>query len=129
MTTASTLTAAENVMSLVPDNMKTMDRLPNTPDALLTDEYQVSLGDDSDCETCGWSYNSANFYPTFDDDVPGSWMFTVSVGCYGASSAAWDSDDPHAQLEEAFTVCRGYEQWNARHEQVIRDHLAALSGL
>ena len=48
------------------------------------DAIEIMLGHDSDCETCGWSYNEVTFDPDWED---GRWGLVCSVGCYGGDSA------------------------------------------
>jgi len=39
-----------------------------------------SLGDDSDCESCGWSWNELEF--SIEDEY-NEWNAQARVGCYG----------------------------------------------
>lgn len=41
----------------------------------------LMLGDDSRCETCGWSYNQIEWYLE-DDEI----RLTATIGCYGGES-------------------------------------------
>lgn len=95
--------------------------------ARLTEEYSVALGNDYDCDTCGYTWNSARFDPDWDDDGSGTWMFTVRVGCYGGEHVSSTDPDALATLEELFAMCREYPDWSDSDEQTIRDHLSTLA--
>lgn len=92
----------------------------------LTEEHSVSLGDDYDCDTCGYTWNTARFDPDWDGDGSGTWMFTLSVGCYDGESVSSTTPDALSKLDELLTQCRAYPRWTEADEQLIRGHLAAL---
>lgn len=77
------------------------------------------LGNDSDCETCGWSFNEASFDPHFHDDH--AWEFWYRVGCYGGDSVSWNSDNREEKLNEIFKELRTYPGWPRREEVVVRE--------
>jgi hypothetical protein len=49
-----------------------------------------SLGDNSDCETCGYTYNEVVFQDWKDD---GQYQLYMSVGCYGGDTYTLDEID------------------------------------
>jgi len=86
------------------------------------DEYrgqEWSLGDDSDCDTCGWSYNTAEFDPDWNDK--NAWMFRYSVGCYGGASLSCNDEDREEKLSDMFKHLRQYPGWNRRLDVTIRN--------
>ena len=86
------------------------------------DEYrgkQWDLGDDDYCDTCGSSWNMAEFDPDFNG--PDEWQFSYHVGCYGGDSVSYRSDDREEKLDEMFKYLRQYPGWPRRLDIVIRD--------
>lgn len=61
-----------------------------------------SLGDNSDCETCGYSYNQVVFQDWQDN---GQYQLYMSVGCYGGESYTLD------QLDKLFADIEGFEYY------------------
>lgn len=60
---------------------------------------EVSLGDDSDCELCGWSFNELRY--AFDLST-GVHTLEISLGCYGGERFSTDDKT------DAVAFIRGY---------------------
>ena len=76
-----------------------------------------SLGDDSDCDTCGFTWNEATFDPDWHD--PNEWEFSYRVGCYGGDSLSHYSEDREEKLKEMFDHLRGYPGWSREIEKTV----------
>ncbi len=86
------------------------------------DEYRGqswSLGDDTDCDTCGLSWNEAEFDPDFSDT--NEWSFHYRVGCYGGDGVDYYSENREEKLKEMFADLRTYPGWPRRQENIIRE--------
>jgi hypothetical protein len=75
------------------------------------------LGDDLDCESCGMSWNHAEFIPDFDGIS--KWRFSYSLGCYSGEAVQHGESDIEARLENFFVLLRGYPGWENDYEKVI----------
>jgi hypothetical protein len=85
-------------------------------------EYDTTswmLGDDSDCDTCGWSYNEAEFDPHFSDE--NEWSFHYRVGCYSGDSVSWYDDNREEKLAEMFDHLSIFSGWSRDNEKVVRN--------
>ena len=92
----------------------------------MTEEYEDeyrgkewSLGNDDYCDTCGSSWNMAEFDPHWHDDY--AWEFGYRVGCYGGNSVSYDSDNREEKLNEIFKELRTYPGWPRREEIIVRE--------
>ena len=65
------------------------------------EDIEIMLGDDDDCETCGYSFNRAELRI---DDEEVEWLLMFATGCYGGESVG----APH--FERAFTMLDWYEK-------------------
>lgn len=91
-------------------------------DEFLDDDYDTkswTLGNDYDCDTCGISWNEAEFDPHFHDE--NQWEFYYRVGCYGGDSVSWNSDNREEKLEEMFKELRAYPGWPRRGDVLVRE--------
>lgn len=79
--------------------------------------FSVLLGDDIDCETCGWSFNEAKFFQWSKD---GEWMFQYSVGCYGGDSVTSHEENAMEKLEEIIKHLRTFSGWTIDEERRLR---------
>jgi len=73
-----------------------------------------SLGDDDDCETCGYSYNEVIFNDWEDD---GEYSLLTSIGCYHGQSYTID------EVDKLIDDIRHFELFNEIMEQGIRETL------
>jgi len=78
-----------------------------------------SLGDDSDCETCGITYNEARFDPDFHDD--NKWEFSCRVGCYGGQSVSYSTENREHELNEIFEYLSDFPEWYKEDETTVRN--------
>lgn len=88
----------------------------------LDDDYEIKswmLGNDTDCDTCGMSWNEAQFDPHFSGQ--NRWSFHYRVGCYSGDSVFWDMDGREEKLEEMFADLRTYPGWPRREEAIVRE--------
>lgn len=88
------------------------------------------LGDDTDCETCGGSYNEVSLVIDEDTQRPGKklWSVSIRVGCFGGDSVhGYDTENISEkqlfELEELFVWARKYPLWEASYESEIRQQL------
>ena len=77
------------------------------------------LGDDSDCDTCGGSWNEAQFMPDFHDD--NKWEFRYWVGCYGGKSVSYDTEKREQELNELFEQLSDFPEWKKEYEATVRN--------
>jgi hypothetical protein len=78
-----------------------------------------SLGDDSDCDVCGGSWNEAEFMPDFHDD--NKWEFRYGVGCYGGKSVSYDTEKREQELNEIFEQLSDFPEWKKEYEATVRN--------
>ena len=98
-----------------------MSRIPDL-DEFLEDDYDTKswlLGNDTDCDTCGMSWNEAEFDPHFHDD--NEWELYYRVGCYGGDRVAWNSENREEKLKEMFKELRTYPGWPRMEEVIVRE--------
>lgn len=76
-----------------------------------------SLGDDYDCDTCGFTWNEAEFDPDWHD--PNQWEFSYRVGCYGGDSISFNTEGREEKLKEMFLHLREYPGWNLEAESKV----------
>lgn len=98
-----------------------MSRIPDI-DEFLGDDYDTkswTLGNDTDCETCGMSWNEAEFDPHFSGE--NQWSFHYRVGCYSGASLFWYDEDREEKLKEMFTDLRTFPGWPRRGEVIVRE--------
>ena len=86
-------------------------------------DHTWMLGDDYDCETCGFTWNSLRF-EEWEDDL---WILQMSVGCYGGESV-FSNDENFAVLAEAIIVdCLSYENFSESDADYLRKLIKELS--
>ena len=86
-------------------------------------DHTWMLGDDYDCETCGFTWNSLRL-EDWDDDL---WHLSMSVGCYGGESV-FSNDENFAVLAEAIIVdCLRYENFSESDADYLRKLIKELS--
>jgi hypothetical protein len=78
-----------------------------------------SLGDDSDCDTCGRSWNEAQFMPDFHDD--NKWDFSYRVGCYGGISVSYSTENREQELNGIFEQLSDFSGWSKEDETTVRN--------
>lgn len=96
-----------------------MSRVPDLDEFLDDDGKSWDLGNDYDCDTCGISWNEAEFDPHFSDW--NEWMFSYRVGCTGGDSVMWNAENREEKLNEMFKELRTYPGWPRREEAVVRE--------
>ena len=69
--------------------------------------FSWSLGDDYDCETCGYTWNTLRL-EEFDDNL---WCLDMSVGCYGGESVMSDDENFAVLAENIIVDCLRYENF------------------
>lgn len=75
---------------------------------------EVYLGDDSDCETCGWTYNQV----TVNRNCDSTYDCFESVGCYGGSSVV------EVSWEEALKFLDGFKNVEHIRKRITEENLA-----
>lgn len=96
-----------------------MSRVPDIDYEL--DDYEIkswTLGNDTDCETCGMSWNEAEFDPHFNGE--NKWSFHYRVGCFDGASLFSSDEDREEKLEEMFADLNTFPGWPEDGEKVVR---------
>ena len=86
------------------------------------DEYRgVSwpLGNDTDCETCGITWNEAEFDPDFQG--LNEWSFHYRVGCYSGAGVHYSSENREEELKEMFKDLKTFPGWGKDAEKYVRN--------
>lgn len=81
------------------------------------------LGDDTDCETCGTSYNEVEAW--LDED---EWVVTLRYGCYGGKTVRGlptlvKDKDSRRELKDLFYRARSFPMWSKANERAIKSLL------
>lgn len=84
-------------------------------------QFSWALGDDYDCETCGFTYNEADL--DLDWDESGVWMFSYRAGCYGGESVMGSDPQAAQRLEAILIDLRAFSEWTKEHEHKVRSLL------
>lgn len=95
------------------------------PDIDWIDDYRGEswmLGNDIDCDTCGTSWNEAEFDPDFQG--PNKWSFNYNVGCYGGAGLDYDSENREQKLDEMFEYLSTFPGWSGIQEMAVRTMIA-----
>lgn len=82
--------------------------------------FSWSLGDDYDCETCGYTWNEAELDLDWDGEGQGVWMFGYRTGCYGGNSVTSTQEDAAEKLEVLLKEVSQYPEWSADIEKKVR---------
>lgn len=99
-------------------------------DKFLDDGYDTkswTLGNDYSCDTCGMSWNEAEFDPHFHDK--NQWEFYYRVGCYGGDSVSWNSDNREERLGKMFNDLKRYPKWSRKKDAVVREMIEVCDRL
>ena len=80
--------------------------------------FEVLLGDDYDCETCGMTWNEAFLYRNWNDD--GDWYFGYRAGCYGGNSVLSGEENALDKVDEIVKELREFPNWTIHQESVLR---------
>ena len=90
----------------------------------MSEDYEFSwaLGDDYDCETCGYTWNTLRL-EWFDDNL---WCFSMSVGCYGGESVMSDDENFVALADNIITDCLRYENFSEKDAENARKLIKEL---
>ena len=97
-----------------------MSRLPDLDEFLNNYRGQEwTLGNDTDCETCGISFNEARFDPDFNGD--NHWCFDYNVGCHNGESLYWSDEDREEKLTNMFAYLNTFPGWNKDAEEYVRN--------
>ncbi len=86
-------------------------------DEYPTEVFSVYLNDDTNCESCGPSWNEAKFFQWSKD---GEWMFQYSVGCYGGDSVTSHDENAMGKLDEMVKHLRTFSGWTMDEERRLR---------
>ena len=81
------------------------------------------LGDDSDCDTCGWTWNSLRL-EEWDDDI---WQLVMSVGCYGGESVLTNDPSFKEKAEFIIATCLTYENFSESDADYLHKLIKELS--
>lgn len=86
------------------------------------DDMSWSLGDDYDCETCGYTWNTLRL-TEMDDNL---WTLDMSVGCYGGEYTSTDSPDFEKEAEAIIADCRSYENFSEVEAEEVRNAIKEI---
>lgn len=96
----------------------------------MSEDYGVSLvwslGDDSDCGTCGTSWNEVGL--ELYDEEANTWQLYYRVGCTGGEGALSSQADWNEQVEKIIKHARDYSGFTKDDERELRTRLAAIKG-
>jgi hypothetical protein len=84
------------------------------------------LGDDLDCELCGWSYNEVGL--EFWDEKENIWQLYIRVGCYEGDSVM--SNDPEWKTKSVNIIEQAlmYSMFNEEEANHLRKKIALIKG-
>lgn len=88
--------------------------------------FTWSLGDDDDCDTCGWSYNELGL--ELWDEERGIWQLYMSVGCYGGQSVLSCEDDWDSMVTEIIKDALGYPNFTKNDAKKLQEKIALIKG-
>jgi len=77
------------------------------------------LGNDTDCDTCGITWNQAEFDPDFQG--LNKWSFSYNTGCYHGDSLHYDDENTDQRLAEMFEYLKTFPGWNKDAEKYVRN--------
>jgi hypothetical protein len=84
--------------------------------------YSWSLGDDTDCDTCGFSWNEIGV-EIWDEDENIIQLWT-RVGCYGGTGELSTYEDWDAYVEETITYALSYSGFTKADAKDLRSKIA-----
>jgi hypothetical protein len=79
------------------------------------------LGDDSNCETCGWSYNTATL--ELWDKEEDIWQLSYSVGCYSGEGIMSNEPEWNTKVEKMINHLLTFEYFGKTEEKELRKKL------
>ena len=82
--------------------------------------FWLELGDDTDCETCGYSNNEAALTISAKE-----FEFIYHVGCTGGDSIYGSQENVKENLEDMFKHLRTFPNWNQHFEDKISSEITA----
>lgn len=89
-------------------------------------KFTWSLGDDDDCDTCGWSYNELGL--ELWDEEEGIWQLYISVGCYGGQSVLSCEDDWDSMVAEIIKDALSYPDFTKSDAKKLQEKIALIKG-
>lgn len=97
-------------------------------DALSEGEesFTWSLGEDSDCETCGHTNNEVGL--DLWDEEKNVWRLYLRVGCYGGESVLSSDPDWKSKVDSILMEASWYEGFNEDSAKELRGKLALITG-
>lgn len=92
----------------------------------LEESFTWSLGEDYDCETCGYTNNEVGL--DLWDEEKGIWQLSLRVGCYGGESALSTDSDWKTKAEAIVQEAQLYSGFNENSVKELRERLATIKG-
>lgn len=80
--------------------------------------YSLMLGDDHECETCGFTYNEAEL-----DVHEEGLTFSYRVGCYGGESVTIAEENFDATLDKMLGMLNCFPNWNKEFENKVKEEV------
>lgn len=89
-------------------------------------KFTWSLGDDSDCDTCGWSYNELGL--ELWDEEEGVWQLYISVGCYSGQGVLSSEEDWDSKVAEIIKDALNYSGFTKSDAKKLQKKIALIKG-
>ena len=81
------------------------------------------LGDDYDCETCGYTWNTLRL-EEWEDDL---WILQMSVGCYGGEHSMSNDENFVVEANKIIDECQSYENFSESDANYVRKLIKELA--
>lgn len=89
-------------------------------------EFTWLLGDDDDCETCGYTMNQLGL-DLWDEDN-NVWQLYFSVGCYGGDNVLSDSPEWEQKSSDIITQALWYPGFSEDNAKELRRKIKSIKG-
>jgi hypothetical protein len=84
-------------------------------------DFTWPLGDDLDCDLCGWTYNEVGL--EFWDEQENIWQLYIRVGCYEGDGVMSDSPEWEAKSADIIEQALMYPKFNEEEANHLRNKL------
>lgn len=91
--------------------------------------FSWSLGEESECDLCGWNIEEADLDLDWKEDGSGVWYFSYRTGCYDGAGVSSQDNEPIRKLKAIFIDLRHFEHWDESWERQIFTLIKAASHL
>lgn len=94
------------------------------PPSASEEGFTWSLGEDYDCETCGYTNNEVGL--DLWDEEKGVWQLSLRVGCYGGEGVLSTDSDWKTKAEAIVQEAQLYSGFNEDNAKDLREKLALI---